>query len=434
MSAVTDDQASSLTSARSVGTVAPDATPLSELDPADPNLADGTPLAVVQPSTPEDIATAVRWAAQRRVPVVIRGRGTRTPDGLSTDGALVVCTTALTGVTVNPLTGRAVALAGTPADAVRRAAAMAGWALPTVSATPASTIGGDVATDAATPLRHTLGSTSDYVVGLQVVRADGTALRIGSGGVVPPHRLSLARLFTGSHGLLAVVTEVTLQLVRPPAPTRVVLASFRDQGAAAEAAFEISLTQRPGLLTVFNATAAAASGVSGRGAALLCAVPGSDDLQHAAAACLGHGAVELTCNTATDVRAVAAPLRGLRRLHRRGRTMTMNVPPTRLTELLRQADEIADEHGLSLMLVGHPFDGRVECAASPRADARRATFATMRLLHTARRLGTHATGRSSEPPRHPWASRVVHGAAADVDRGLKVALDPAGLFNPGLLY
>src|SRR5438445_10271587 len=78
------------------------------------------------------------------------------------------------------------------------------------------TIGGNVATNAGGPRCLKYGVTRNYVIGLEVVLANGELLQ--TGGLVPKHKTGfhLIGLFVGSEGMLGVVTEITLRLLPLP--------------------------------------------------------------------------------------------------------------------------------------------------------------------------------------------------------------------------
>ena len=103
---------------------------------------------------------------------------------------------------------------------VKRAAAEHGlWYPPDPSSFEMCSIGGNAATNAGGLCCVKYGVTTDYVLGMQVVLADGTALRLGGPRLKDVAGLSLTKLFVGSEGLLGVITELTLRLVpaQPPA-------------------------------------------------------------------------------------------------------------------------------------------------------------------------------------------------------------------------
>ena len=74
------------------------------------------------------------------------------------------------------------------------------------------------------------GVTTDYVLGLEVVLADGRALRLGGRTIKDVAGYDLKRLFTGSEGTLGVITEVRLRLRPPPPAPTTMVATFPDAG------------------------------------------------------------------------------------------------------------------------------------------------------------------------------------------------------------
>lgn len=79
------------------------------------------------------------------------------------------------------------------------------------------------------------GVTSDYVLGLQIVLADGTAVRLGGPRLKDVAGLSLTKLFVGSEGTLGIVTEVTLRLIPPQPAASTMMATFASAEDAVRA-------------------------------------------------------------------------------------------------------------------------------------------------------------------------------------------------------
>ncbi len=141
----------------------------------------GLPAAVVRVATTEDVQKVVRIAARHRTPVVVRGAGSGLSGGSSAiDGCVVISTERMRAITVDPVTRTAVVEPGAFNAEVKRAAAAHGlWYPPDPSSFEYCSIGGNVATNAGGLCCVKYGVTSDYVLGLTVVLADGTAVDLG---------------------------------------------------------------------------------------------------------------------------------------------------------------------------------------------------------------------------------------------------------------
>ena len=157
----------------------------------------------------------MRWASAHRVPVVPRGAGTGLSGGATAiDGGIVLSTEKMRDITVDPVTRTAVCQPGLFNAEVKKAVAEHGlWYPPDPSSFEICSIGGNIATNAGGLCCVKYGVTTDYVLGLQVVLADGTAVRLGGPRLKDVAGLSLTKLFVGSEGTLGIVTEITLRLL-----------------------------------------------------------------------------------------------------------------------------------------------------------------------------------------------------------------------------
>ena len=193
----------------------------------------GDPLAVVRAEDAGQVQTAVRWAAEHGVGIVPRGAGSGLSGGsTAVDGCLVISLERMRAVEIDAATQVAVAEPGAFNADVKRAAAEHGlWYPPDPSSFEICSIGGNVATNAGGLCCVKYGVTTDYVLGLDVVLADGTLVQLGGKRIKDVAGLPLLKLFVGSEGTLGIVTRAILRLV--PAAGREVHAGgqLRDRAA-----------------------------------------------------------------------------------------------------------------------------------------------------------------------------------------------------------
>src|SRR5699024_4275564 len=129
------------------------------------------------------------------------------------------------------------------------------WYPPDPASVGFSSIGGNVATNAGGLCCVKYGVTTDYVLGVTVVLADGTAVQLGGPRLKEAAGLSLTKLFVGSEGTLGIITAIVLRLIPPPPPACTVVATFADVGASCEAVLEVASTARASMLEFMVAAA-----------------------------------------------------------------------------------------------------------------------------------------------------------------------------------
>jgi glycolate oxidase len=198
------------------------------------------PDAVVFPRSTRQVAEAVKIANRHGAPIVPRGAGTSLAGGcLPIGGGVVILLTRMKRILQIDLDNRlAVLEAGVPNVELGRALAGSGFHFaPDPSSQVASTIGGNVATNAGGP--HTLkyGVTVNHVLGLEAVLGDGSILRLGP--VENPAGLDLIGVLVGSEGTLAIVTKVWVRLTPNPQDHRTLRAIFSTVDDATNAISEI---------------------------------------------------------------------------------------------------------------------------------------------------------------------------------------------------
>ncbi len=203
-------------------------------------IAKHRPDAVVFPSDTQQVAAVARICHRHKIPMLPRGAGTSLAGGcVPLGGGLVIMLTRMTRILEIDLRNRfAVVEAGVRNTQLARALVGSGYHFaPDPSSQTASTIGGNVATNAGGP--HTLkyGVTVNHVLGVEAVLADGSIVQHGP--VVDPGMLDLCGVLTGSEGTLAIVTKIWVRLTPLPSALRTLRVAFPTVEDATEAVSEI---------------------------------------------------------------------------------------------------------------------------------------------------------------------------------------------------
>jgi glycolate oxidase len=414
----------------------------------------GHPLAVVRATTTEDVAATLRWATAHRVPVVPRGAGSGLSGGATAvDGGIVLSLEKMRAVTIDPAMRIAVAQPGALNVEVKAAAAEHGlWYPPDPSSFEMCSIGGNAATNSGGLCCVKYGVTTDYVLGMQVVLADGAVLRLGGPRLKDSAGLSLTKLFVGSEGMLGVITELTLRLLPAQAPASTLVASFASIEAAADAVLAIIGKLRPSTLELMdNASINAVEdyvsmGLDRSAQALLLArsdAPGAAAAEEIAMiedACRSCGAVELfTTDDPAEGEAYAAARRAaFPALERKGDLLLedVGVPLPALPALVGGVERIAARHDILIAVVAHAGDGNthpliVYDASDPDQSAR-AQLAFGEIMELAIALGGTITGEHGVGRlKKAWLPAYLGPDVLALTKRIKDALDPDGILNPG---
>jgi glycolate oxidase subunit GlcD len=408
--------------------------------------------AIVFPGSTDEVAGVVAVCARHGVAVVPRGAGTGYAGGAAADGGVILNLCRMTRVGALALEAQRLAVeAGVVTAGVHARASAAGlYYPPDPGSSSTSTIGGNVACNAAGPHALRYGTTSDYVVGLTAVLADGRVLRLGEGADAP----QLIPLLCGSEGTLAVITEVLLRLIPAPEARATLAATFSDVGGAAAAVAAIAGAGIvPAALefldrAALDAIAATGAGdvAPGAGAVLIVEVEG------AAAAVNAEGevvrgalsaAAALTIDHATSA-VEAARLWKLRKsvsaAVAKVRIGKVNedvvVPRDRVAELVERSRQIGAANGLGVVTFGHLGDGTIHATflIDPRVpgDRLRAAAAAEQLFDTVLAMGGSLSGEHGVgTAKLAFVERQLGSEQVALMRRIKRALDPAGILNPG---
>jgi glycolate oxidase len=424
-----------------------------------PYLHPGLPLAVVLPADTAEVSDVMKLATRFRVPIVPRGAGTGLSGGAAgIEGGLTVALTRLDRILEIDHENLCVTVQPGVINAELKKAVLAEGLFygPDPASYEMCSIGGNLGTNAGGLCCVKYGQTRDWVLGLEVVMADGTVIRTGGKNVKDVAGYSLTQLFVGSQGTLGLITEAVLRLRPAPAARSTLLAFFPTLEAAGRAVAGMTAAgMQPVTLELLDQFTIRAVedwhhlGLDTDAAAMLLIesdLPGEaaeTELDRAVFACEQAGTTLLV--RAADA-AESDLLRQARRLAyqalERIGTVKMEdigVPRSRVPEMLVRIEEICRRHDVRVGTFGHAGDGNLHPNLifdrdDPRAES--TTLATQAEFYKAAlELGgtltaEHGIGLARrdflELQRGPDAVRIM--------RAIKEALDPLGIMNPGKVF
>ncbi|MEZ3178344.1 FAD-binding protein [Streptomyces pimonensis] len=418
----------------------------------------GRPAAVVLPRTVEQVQHVMRTATGLRVPVVPQGART----GLSgaanaTDGCVVLSLTKMDRILeISPVDRIAVVEPGVVNAALSRAVGEHGlYYPPDPSSWETCTIGGNIGTASGGLCCVKYGVTAEYVLGLDVVLADGRLMSTGRRTAKGVAGYDLTRLFVGSEGSLGIVVRAVLAL-RPKPPEQLVLAAEFSSGAAAcDAVCRVMAGGHvPSLLELMDRTTVEAvndltrMGLPESTEALLLAAfdttAPAADLAAVGALCEAAGATRVV--PAEDA-AESELLLQARRMSlvaleaARGTTMIDDVcvPRSKLGEFIDGVERISEKHRLTIGVVSHAGDGNTHPTvcfdATDPEESRRARESFDEIMALGLELGGTITGEHGVGVlKKEWLAREIGPVGLEMQRAVKQVFDPLGILNPGKIF
>jgi len=415
------------------------------------------PEAVARPRSTASVSKIMELACQNRIPVTARGAGHGYVGGcVPVRGGLVLSLERMNRIKeINTGDFVAVVEPGVRTQTLQEAVEKRGLFYPPDPASREEcSIGGNIITNAGGPRCLKYGVTRDYVLGLEVVLANGDVLRLGSRTHKNKTGFDLARFFVGSEGLLGIVTEATLKLLPLPPFRGLLVAGFDSMPAAAQA-----------LQAVFRA------------GFLPCALEIADEFTLAAARKRTGSRRLAGCRAILFVeldgreKAARADLSDLERLLRERKPLFIQralgaeaseklwqlrrefsyalrdtgltklnedivVPRGKLVELFRFTAALQRQSGLPIACFGHAGDGNIHVnimvdynqpGAQQRSQAALDALFKQVLAWGGVITGEHGVGLAKKP----WWPMATTEAARRLHRQIKKALDPKGILNPG---
>jgi glycolate oxidase len=418
------------------------------------------PLAVVFPRDAAQVSALVRLAREHRTPLVTRGSGTGLSGGsVPVPGSLVVCLVQMDRIlevdTAN-LTLRAEA--GAITQKIQDAADAVGlFYPPDPGSMKISTIGGNVAENSGGLRGLKYGVTRDYVMGLEVVLADGSICWLGSRCVKDVAGYNLRDLFIGSEGTLGIVTQVLLKLLPRPPARQTLLATYASLTAAAETVSAIIAARIiPCTLEFLDQKTLrcvedyARVGLPRDAQALLLietdghAAAVADEAASLEQICRTHGAIAVRrAASAAEAAQLATARRSafsaLARLRPTTILEDVTVPRSELAGMVAEVEAIAVRHGVTIATFGHFGDGNLhptiltderDAAEMHRVELALAEIVAAALARGGTITGEHGVGLAKKR----FLRAQLGDASFALLRLVKRALDPDHLLNPGKIF
>ena len=425
----------------------------------DGSVEEGRPDCIVFPRRKEDVVEIVKLAVRHETPLVGRGAGTGLSGGaLARRGGIVVTFSRMNHVLeVDPENLRAVVEPGVVNLDLTRAVESHGlYFAPDPSSQKACTIGGNVSENSGGP--HTLahGVTSNHVTGLELVLPDGQVVRVGGRTIETPG-YALTRLVVGSEGTFALVTEVTVRLLRAPEDVRTLLAIYDRVEDATNSVVE---------LTARGITPAACEMLDDwmlravedyvhagfpvdSAAVLLIEVEGLREAVEAQAAeiedvCRLSGAREV--RRAKDARERDLLWKGRKnafgaigRISPSYYVLDGVIPRTKLTATLRHIADVGKRYGFPIGNVFHAGDGNLHPLilfdARDRTQLQRVVAAGGEIIQFCVEAGGTLTGEHGVGmEKNELMPLMFSDADLDLMRGVRAVFNPAGRLNPDKIF
>jgi glycolate oxidase len=416
------------------------------------------PDVVVAPTRTEQVSRLLEFANQRKIPVTPRGAGYGYVGGcVPVMGGIALSLARMNRIKeIAVADGVAVVEPGViTGDLQREVRNCRLFYPPDPASLKNSSIGGNIATNAGGPRCLKYGVTRQYVLGLEIVLAEGTVVRIGGRTHKNKTGFDLVGLFVGSEGMLGVVTEATLRLLPLPPARASVSSSFGSIEDAAAAVQKILLEgYLPSALEIADRFTLEAARrylerriVPEGEAHLLIDLDGHEEPLRLSVETLSRlvkslGALTLetafgeeACEKLWDLRrgfSESLKATGLMKLNE-----DVTVPRGKLVELMQFAGGLRERYGFPVACFGHAGDGNIHVNVMVAEPDKKDVGQKMeRALDDLFRYviasggaitGEHGIGLAKKR----WWPQAVSPESIALHQTIKRALDPAGILNPG---
>ncbi len=414
----------------------------------------GTPHAAVLPGSTEEVAAVVRLCAETMTPVVARGSGTGLSGGSPPlGGGIALSLERLQYLEIDNANACAIAGAGVITGLLQEAAGRQGFFYPPDPASHMmSTIGGNVACNAGGMCCLKYGVTADYIIGMTVVLADGSVLRLGGKTRKRASGYRLSQLLTGSEGTLGIVTEVIAKLIPLPRCKEAAVvgyASLDDAVRAVQRLFGSGFL--PAALELLDRTALELlaghlpPGFEPSLEAVLIVEQDGNDRAHVRVELdriveiMGGTEVKIARTEAERAAIWQARRHVMRILMERPKNYfseDIGIPLANIPEMVRRVRKLAAESGLRIIVFGHAGDGNLHpTILFEDEDRPKVSAVAAQIFREAVGLGGTISAEHGLGALKRDFAESEHGPEVmALMQRIKRTLDPAGILNSHKIF
>src|SRR5688572_17787365 len=416
------------------------------------------PGCVVLPNTAEEVQQIVRLCHAQNIPFIARGHGTGLSGGAlpRPDGVLIGLSRLNRIIEVDIPNQRVTVEPGViNLDVTKRVAPHGFYYAPDPSSQSICSIGGNVAENSGGAHCLKYGFTVHHILGVEAVLPNGECVHLGGSALDAPG-LDLLGVIVGSEGTLAVVTKITMRILRVPQAVKTILAAFPSTEAAGTAVSQIisagiipAAVEMMERLTVEAAEAAVHPNFPKAEAVLIVELDGAQSeveglFQMVEAICLRTGGTETLIARNNDERARIwkgrkAAFAAMGRVSPNYYVQDGVIPRTKLGEVLGRIRALEERSGLRIGNVFHAGDGNLhplicydeQIAGQGELAEKVASEILMYCVEAGGSItGEHGVGADKS------ASMAKMFSETDLEtmQLLRGAFDPTGICNPGKVF
>lgn len=418
------------------------------------------PEAVVHPGSTAEISSIMKLANRERIPVFPRGAGSGFSGGsLPTQGGIVLCTERMDRILqIDEENLIAIVEPGVVTEKFQQAVEKVGLFYPPDPASlKFSTLGGNVAECAGGPRCVKYGVTKDFIIGLEVVTPTGDIITTGGSTMKGVVGYDLTKLLCGSEGTLGIITRIVIRLLPLPEAKKTMLVLFDSIDGAARAVSAIirdkiiptTLEFMDGRTLECVRQATNLEVPVGARAVLIIEVDGDREFLDKQVTRIAEiirplGVVETRIAATPEESEALWQIRrsvsaSLRKVNPDKFNEDICVPRSKVPEMIRKVDAIAEKYDIPIVNFGHAGDGNIHVNVmidkKIPGELEKAEKAIEEVFKGALELGGTMSGEHGVGiAKARFIPLEITPLAADYMKAIKRALDPNNILNPGKIF